>query len=167
MRYPSVFVNHGGGPLPLLGKQPEVNRHFLEVKNKFLPKDPPKAIVVFSAHYESSPITITSSAKPPMLYDYSGFPPEAYQIQYPAPGSPDLAKRIQELLSKKGIPSQLDDKRGFDHGVFIPLKVMYPEVPLKVSNAHKVLVSSSHNILRLPIILVVVGRHSRGDCIIG
>jgi aromatic ring-opening dioxygenase catalytic subunit (LigB family) len=128
MRYPSVFVNHGGGPFPLLGKQPDIVQHVTDLKNKFLPKEPPQAIVVISAHFESNPITITSSAKPPMLYDYHNCPPEAYQIQYPAPGSPDLAKRIQELLSNKGIPSQLDDKRGFDNGVFVPLKIMYPKV---------------------------------------
>ena len=128
MRYPSVFVNHGGGPMPLLGKQPDIVRHFQDVQQKFLPKEPPQAIVVVSAHYESNPIRITSSAKPSMLYDYSGFPPQAYQVQYPAPGSPDLAKRIQSLLTNKGIASELDEKRGFDHGVFIPLKLMYPEV---------------------------------------
>lgn len=131
MRFPSVFVNHGGGPLPLLGQQPEIVAQFKDVTKTWLPTKP-DAIVVFSAHWESKPIQISSSNKPTMLYDYSGFPAETYKYQYPAPGSPILAEKIQSLLDKSGIESQLNDKRGYDHGVFIPLMCMYPDADIPV-----------------------------------
>ena len=94
------------------------------------PKDQnrPKAIVLFSAHWESDPIKITSASNPSMYFDYYGFPPETYKYEYPAPGSPDLANKIKNLLEGNGLDCQLDEKRGFDHGVFIPLMIMYPEV---------------------------------------
>ena len=67
---------------------------------------------------------------PSMLYDYYGFPDKAYEIHYPAPGSPELANRIAELLNKNNIPSRIDLNRGFDHGLFIPLKLMYPQADI-------------------------------------
>ena len=131
MRLPSVFVNHGGGPLPLMGQQPEIVAQFKDVATKWLPNEP-DATVVVSAHWESNPIQITSSSKPTMLYDYSGFPAETYKYQYPAPGSPVLAQKIQSLLATNGIESELNDKRGYDHGVFIPLMCMYPDADIPV-----------------------------------
>jgi aromatic ring-opening dioxygenase catalytic subunit (LigB family) len=131
MQFPSVFVNHGGGPLPLMGQQPEIVAQFKDVVKKWLPTKP-DAIVVFSAHWESNPIEITSSSNPTMLYDYSGFPAETYKYQYPAPGSPMLAEKIQRLLTNNGIESRLNDKRGYDHGVFIPLMCMYPDAKIPV-----------------------------------
>ena len=140
MKYPTVFVNHGGGPLPLMGKQPNLVKSMKEVVTKFLPKDnPPSAIVVLSAHWESDPISITAGSNPSLYYDYSGFPPETYSYLYPAPGKPELARRIQNLLTKQGLTSVLDDKRGFDHGVFVPLMIMYPEatIPVVEVSLHK------------------------------
>ena len=69
---------------------------------------------------------MTSAAKPQIIYDYFGFPPESYQIEYPAPGDPELATRLQSCLRDNGIAAELDDDRGFDHGLYIPLKIMYP-----------------------------------------
>jgi 4,5-DOPA dioxygenase extradiol len=132
MRFPAVFVNHGGGPLPLLGRQPELVEHMKEVRTKWLPQRKPDAIVVLSAHWESDPIQILASPNPSMLYDYSGFPPETYKYEYPAPGSPELANKIKNLLDKNGLKSELNDQRGFDHGVFIPLMIMYPEADIPV-----------------------------------
>lgn len=132
MRYPTLFVNHGGGPLPLLGRQPELVKHMKETVQKWLPTKRPSAIVVLSAHWESNPVKITSSANPSMLYDYYGFPPETYEYKYPAPGNPALASQIRGLLEKRGIASELDAKRGFDHGVFIPLMLMYPDADIPV-----------------------------------
>lgn len=129
--YPSVFVNHGGGPLPLMGRDPALVEHMQGVR-KLLPKHPPKAIVVFSAHWESSPVKVTANEAPDMLYDYYGFPPETYEYQYPAPGNPGLAAKIQGLLQAKSISCELDERRGFDHGVFIPLMLMYPEADVPV-----------------------------------
>lgn len=136
LRYPVIFVNHGGGPLPLLGQQPEIVKQLEDVRNKYLQieskNQKPKAIVVFSAHWESNPIKIMSSSKPTMYYDYGGFPPESYEYQYAAPGSPDLAEKIKLLLSEEGLESELDDQRGFDHGVFVPLMIMFPEADIPV-----------------------------------
>ena len=87
----------------------------------------PDAILVISAHWEESAATLLGANAPPMLYDYYGFPDEAYDIHYPAPGSPDLADRISEFLNKSNIPARIDPQRGFDHGLFIPLKLMYPQ----------------------------------------
>jgi hypothetical protein len=113
--------------MPLLGRQPELVEHMKEVCIKWLPKEKPDAIVVLSAHWESDPVKIVSSSKPSMIYDYNGFPPETYEYNYPAPGSPPLASKIKSLLEGSGLKSELDDQRGFDHGVFIPLIIMYPK----------------------------------------
>ncbi len=124
-----LFIPHGGGPLPLL------NEAMFHAMNEFLRKIPdmiqkPEAIIVISAHWEESTISITASQNPPMYYDYTGFPAESYELQYSAPGHPELANRVSALLSKQGIDSRLDDERGFDHGVFIPLLMMYPEADI-------------------------------------
>lgn len=132
MKFPTVFINHGGGPLPLLGRQQDLVESMKEVVQNFLPKERPKAIVVMSAHWESNPIKITSASNPKMYYDYYGFPPETYEYSYPAPGSPDLAKRIQRLLNDNNLASQLDEKRGYDHGVYVPLMIVYPEADIPV-----------------------------------
>lgn len=124
--FPVLFTPHGGGPLPLLG-----DRHHAQLV-RFLCNitstlNRPTAIAVISAHRESDSVTITSGAKPSLIYDYSGFPADAYHIRYPAPGAPELASRIGQLLKDNGIQARLDDQRGFDHGVYVPLKLMYPD----------------------------------------
>lgn len=88
--------------------------------------DKPSAIVVVSAHWEEPEATITAHPKPPIIYDYYGFPPESYRIEYPVSGSNALAEHLVEALEEKKIPARLDDERGFDHGLFIPLLLMYP-----------------------------------------
>jgi 4,5-DOPA dioxygenase extradiol len=85
------------------------------------------AILVLSAHWEESAATLLGGQNPAMFYDYYGFPPEAYDITYPAPGNPPLADRIAGLLDKNNIPAHIDPQRGFDHGLFIPLRLMYPQ----------------------------------------
>ncbi|KAG7363449.1 aromatic ring-opening dioxygenase [Nitzschia inconspicua] len=132
MKYPTVFINHGGGPLPIMGRQPDLVKNMKNVVANLLPRQPPSAIVILSAHWESDPVSITSSPKPSLLFDYSGFPRETYEYEYPAPGNPNLAQRIQDLLSDQGISSRLDDERGFDHGVFVPLMIMYPSAEIPV-----------------------------------
>jgi 4,5-DOPA dioxygenase extradiol len=87
----------------------------------------PDAIVVVSAHWEERVPTLLGAEHPPMFFDYYGFPEEAYQINYPAPGNPTLAKRIVEILKTGNIPASIDPARGFDHGLFIPVKMMYPQ----------------------------------------
>jgi len=126
---PVLFLPHGGGPLPLLGDQGHgAMIRFLQA----IPADlgAPEAILLISAHWEAGLPTITAGAKPALVYDYYGFPEEAYRIEYPAPGEPQLAERIHQLLSDHGLKAQLDKNRGFDHGLFVPLKIMYPDAGL-------------------------------------
>jgi 4,5-DOPA dioxygenase extradiol len=92
--------------------------------------DRPEAIIVVSAHWEEKVATITAGERPHIIYDYYGFPPESYEIQYPAPGHPGLAERLDACLQHNGIAAELDADRGFDHGLFIPLKIMYPEADI-------------------------------------
>jgi aromatic ring-opening dioxygenase catalytic subunit (LigB family) len=92
----------------------------------------PRAILMISAHWEEAAFTLTSGTAPPMIYDYGGFPDYTYHIRYDAPGDPALAARAKSLLDAAGLPARLDDERGFDHGAFTPLKVMYPEADMPV-----------------------------------
>ncbi|MGB5856222.1 MAG: class III extradiol ring-cleavage dioxygenase [Oceanisphaera sp.] len=121
-----LFISHGGGPMPLLG---DPGHHELVVRLReiagILRK--PSAILVISAHWEETVPTITSGANPSLIYDYFGFPPESYEIKYPCPGEPILAGQVYDVLEKAGISARLDDRRGFDHGLFVPLKLMYPQ----------------------------------------
>ena len=89
-------------------------------------KQQPKLILVVTAHWETSDaIEISAAAKPSLYYDYYGFPKHTYEISYPAPGSPETASKIKGLLEKAGFKAELNSKRGLDHGVFLPLKMMY------------------------------------------
>lgn len=124
-----LYIPHGGGPLPLLSDTG------YETMNPFLREFPatiekPDAIVVISAHWEDSPVAIMAQENPPMLFDYYGFPDETYELQYPASGAPVLARRIHEILGESGIEAKLDTDRGFDHGVFVPLLLMYPDADI-------------------------------------
>jgi aromatic ring-opening dioxygenase catalytic subunit (LigB family) len=124
-----LFIPHGGGPLPLLNEPGHA------AMSQFLRDFPatiakPDAIIVISAHWEEAVISITAAAAPPLLFDYYGFPPEAYEYQYPAPGNSNLAERVRGLLEGAGIESRLDHQRGFDHGMFVPLMMMYPEADI-------------------------------------
>ncbi|MEI8208966.1 MAG: class III extradiol ring-cleavage dioxygenase [Methylococcales bacterium] len=121
-----LYLSHGGGPLPLLHDKGHQNMiDFIKTVTPTLIK--PTAILVISAHWEANKPTITSGAFPSLIYDYYGFSKEAYEIKYPAQGDPKLANKIFNLLSTAGIDAQLDDQRGFDHGLFVPLKLMYPD----------------------------------------
>jgi aromatic ring-opening dioxygenase catalytic subunit (LigB family) len=86
--------------------------------------------LVISAHWEEAAATLLGAEAPPLLYDYYGFPEEAYAVTYSAPGAPGLADRIAGLLQQSKIPVRIDARRGFDHGLFIPLKLMYPEAEI-------------------------------------
>lgn len=124
-----VYFSHGGGPLPILGDpgHKAMIDFMTALPNRL---DRPDAIVVISAHWEEPKATLLGAQNPPMFYDYYGFPDKAYEIQYPAPGSPELANRIAGLLNEHNISAQIDLERGFDHGVFIPLKMMYPQADI-------------------------------------
>lgn len=125
---PAIFVNHGGGPMPLLGDKDHAGlTKFLrdEVKNH-LNLEEVKAIILVTAHWEENVVTISSGKHHELYFDYYGFPPESYKYRYDAPGDPELAERIHENLKKAGINSKLDPKRGWDHGVFVPMMLINP-----------------------------------------
>lgn len=131
-RMPVVFLPHGGGPWPFVdfGMIPRREVDELAAYLRALPDGlpaRPAALVVVSAHWEAPVPTVQTSARPPILYDYYGFPPASYRITWPAPGDPRLAARVRELLEEAGIPTAEDPARGFDHGTFIPLKLAWPE----------------------------------------
>jgi aromatic ring-opening dioxygenase catalytic subunit (LigB family) len=133
-RLPTYFISHGGGPWPWLPDWRSM-LHNLESSLKAMPGEigeTPKAVLMVSGHWEDDSFAVMSAAHPPMVYDYSGFPPETYEIVYPAPGAPELAKRTAELIGAAGLPTRLDDKRGFDHGTFAPLAVVYPKADVPV-----------------------------------
>ena len=135
MRMPTVYIPHGGGPCFFMEwtMGPKDTWKPLETWLKEFPQSlpkKPKALVVISAHWEESDIKVTSHPNPSLVYDYYGFPPETYQLQWPAPGQPQLAAKIVSLLSGAGYTSSVDDSRGFDHGVFIPLKVSFPKADI-------------------------------------
>ena len=92
----------------------------------------PKAIVIVSGHWEAPEFCVTGAVKPPLIYDYGGFPPHTYQLRYDAPGDPPLAALIVSLLTGAGFKADADASRGWDHGVFIPLKVMFPNAEIPV-----------------------------------
>jgi len=124
-----VYFSHGGGPLPILGDAS--HKAMVDFMQRLpLQMRKPDAILVISAHWEERAATLLGAQAPPMFYDYYGFPAAAYEITYPAPGHPGLASRIVELLNRQGMPAQIDSRRGFDHGVFIPLKLMYPQADI-------------------------------------
>jgi 4,5-DOPA dioxygenase extradiol len=124
-----VYFSHGGGPLPILGDAShKAMVEFMQQLPSRLRK--PDAILVISAHWEENTATLLSAHTPHMFYDYYGFPDKAYEITYPAPGSPELAHRMADLLIKNNISARLDPQRGFDHGLFIPLKLMYPQADI-------------------------------------
>lgn len=123
---PVLFIPHGGGPLPLLGDPSHQQLvDFLQGIPARIPT--PTAICVISAHWEESIATITSGATPSLIYDYYGFPDAAYAIKYPVLGSPNLANRVFTALQQNGITARLDEQRGLDHGLFVPLKLMFPD----------------------------------------
>jgi aromatic ring-opening dioxygenase catalytic subunit (LigB family) len=106
-------------------------RAFLEEVSSSLPERP-RAMVVVSGHWEERVPTLGAAEHPALIYDYYGFPEETYQLKWPAPGSPEVAERAAELLRNAGLPVAGNPIRGFDHGVFVPLKVAFPQADIPV-----------------------------------
>lgn len=134
-RMPTWFIPHGGGPCFFMDWNPphawDRMADFLKQLAATLPRTP-KAIVMVSAHWLTPNLAVTSAAHPDLIYDYYGFPPHTYELKYPAPGAPALADQIVKSFTAAGIASALDAKRGFDHGMFIPLKLIFPDAQIPV-----------------------------------
>lgn len=134
-RMPTMFISHGGGPWPWIKEQMPGDFGPLEDSLQAIPAElgvTPRAILAVSGHWEAPEFTVQTHARPPMLYDYGGFPEFTYHLDYPAPGSPEVAARVGDLLTAAGLPVQTDDQRGFDHGVFAPLFVAYPNADVPI-----------------------------------
>lgn len=125
----ALFLSHGGGPLPLLGDESHLEM-VARLHDIAAAIARPSAIIVVSAHWEAARPAVTSAASPALIYDYYGFPKESYTITYPCPGAPQLAQAIFQTLGDAGITADLEAARGFDHGLFVPLKIMYPEADI-------------------------------------
>jgi 4,5-DOPA dioxygenase extradiol len=123
---PAIFAAHGA-PV-LLDDAGWVGE--LAAWAKALPK--PKSVLMVSAHWEARPTTLGATQPVPLVYDFYGFPQQYYQTKYPSPGAPALAARVRELLRQKDIAVTDDEKRGLDHGAYVPLVAMYPQADVPV-----------------------------------
>jgi 4,5-DOPA dioxygenase extradiol len=128
MRQPTLFIPHGGGPCFFLnpdGSCPPIWRPMRDFLASILPSLPerPRAILIVSGHWEETDFTVHTAARPELLFDYYGFPAHTYQLRWDAPGAPDLAARAKALLGESGFPVGEEAARGWDHGVFVPMKV--------------------------------------------
>lgn len=124
---PGLFISHGS---PMLALNPEQVGPALERLSFNLPR--PKAIVIMSAHWESNALEVSTSIRPETWHDFRGFPPELYQLRYPAPGFPELGEKILGLLSDAGFSAYANNSRPRDHGVWMPLLHMYPEANIPI-----------------------------------
>lgn len=133
-RLPTYFISHGGGPWPWMPEMAPAMQ-ILAASLSDIPRQlgqTPKAVLMVTAHWEARAFTLGSSPTPGMVYDYGGFPPHTYEVVYPAPGAPALAQRVQGLLEEAGLPVAQDAQRGYDHGTFVPLAVMFPDADVPV-----------------------------------
>ena len=135
LQLPVYFISHGGGPWSYVDDPSRAAYAKLEASLADMPRQigsTPAAVLMVSAHWEEAEFTLTASPRPPMIYDYYGFPDYTYQIRYDAPGDAALAARARSLIEAVGFPARLDPERGFDHGAFTPLKVIYPQANVPV-----------------------------------
>ena len=133
--FPTAYIPHGGGPCFFMEWDPPSTWNKMGDWLRSWPStfnEKPKAVLVISAHWEEAEFSVTSNPNPSLIYDYSGFPAHTYEIKYDAPGSPHLAQRIADLLGAAGVMVRQDAVRGFDHGVFIPFKLVYPQADIPI-----------------------------------
>jgi 4,5-DOPA dioxygenase extradiol len=124
---PSLFISHGS---PMLALEPGESGAALRRLASELPT--PRAIVIVSAHWESKELLVNGNPQPGTWHDFGGFPAELFAVQYPAPGNPDLSREVAELLAASDLPVRIDSKRPLDHGVWVPLSLMYPQADIPV-----------------------------------
>ena len=132
---PTFFISHGGGPWPWMRSETGGRYDRLAQALSDMPRQlgaTPQAVLMVSAHWEEPVFTAMTHPQPPMLYDYGGFPEHTYRITYPARGAPQVAQRVGALFDAAGIDHGVDGDRGFDHGLFVPMAVMYPDADMPV-----------------------------------
>lgn len=127
----TFYISHGSPTLAIDDSLPA--RHFLKAFRERIYSEKPSAILMVSGHWDTSEPTVNSVRVNETIYDFGGFPGAMYKLKYPAPGSPQLAQRVKELLTSSGIKYVKEDKRrGLDHGAWVPLMLMYPEADIPV-----------------------------------
>lgn len=133
-RLPTYFISHGGGPWPWMPEMREAMAPLAAALEGIAREIgmQPAAVLSISGHWEAERFTAMAASRPGMVYDYHGFPEHTYRVQYPASGAPALAQRIESLLAGAGIDAAQDAARGYDHGTFAPLAVMYPRADVPV-----------------------------------
>ena len=137
MTLPTIYLPHGAGPCFFMtwtrGPADTWDRTAAYLRGIVgrLPERP-KAILVVSGHWEAPVFTVGSAPRPDLVFDYQGFPDHTYQLTFDAPGAPQLADRVRGLLGDAGIASAADAHRGWDHGVFVPLKLVTPDADIPV-----------------------------------
>ena len=145
MKMPVFYLSHGGGPWPWMEGSSRYDTALLQCLQSLPQQLPtiPKAILMISAHWESTQgeFLLQANPKPSMYYDYYNFPAHTYEVVYPAPGQPELAQRVVNLIQNAGGRAKLDHERGFDHGAFVPAYVIYPDaqipmVQLSIDNSY-------------------------------
>jgi aromatic ring-opening dioxygenase catalytic subunit (LigB family) len=130
---PTFFISHGGGPWPWMKEEMQGRYDQLAAALQRMPSlvgATPKAVLMVSAHWEEDDFTVMTHPNPPMVYDYYGFPDYTYQIRYAAPGAPQLAQQVRDLLDGAGVAARVDAARGFDHGMYAPMAVIYPKADM-------------------------------------
>jgi len=150
-RLPSLYIAHGGGPCFFMDP-PQGHPHLwdrlaahLKGLAATLAREP-RAILAISGHWEEPVVTVNAAPRPPMLFDYHGFPPHTYQLDYPAPGAPEIAAHVSDILQAAGIPAGMNTERGFDHGIFVPFLLAFPEarIPVVQLSLHQGLDAADH-----------------------
>lgn len=125
--FPSLYISHGS---PMLALEPGESGPALARLAAELPR--PKAIVMVSAHWESTELLVNGNPQPETLHDFGGFPAALFAMQYPAPGSAELARQVADLLAAANLPARIDSRRPIDHGVWVPLSLMYPQADIPI-----------------------------------
>ncbi|KAI8426924.1 hypothetical protein MSG28_014594 [Choristoneura fumiferana] len=130
---PCIFVNHGGGPNPILGEKNNLEiADSLRDISKYVDFDRVDAVIVVTAHREEDIVTISSGDRHGLVYDYNNFPKESYSLKHAAPGAPLLARNVHAAFQRAGISSTLDETRGWDHGVFVPMILADPNARVPI-----------------------------------
>ncbi|MGB7286430.1 MAG: class III extradiol ring-cleavage dioxygenase [Salaquimonas sp.] len=127
MKQPSIFISHGAPTIVIDGSQ--ISVAIRELSSQFAKPD---AIVIASAHFETNIVEVVSDPAPDMLYDFGPFDPRLFEMDYPAKGSPVIAGQVLQLLKQAGINSQPNSKRPYDHGIWTPLMLAFPEADIPV-----------------------------------
>ncbi|KAF4119709.1 Catalytic LigB subunit of aromatic ring-opening dioxygenase [Geosmithia morbida] len=170
---PVIALSHGGGPMPLLSDPS--HRFIVQSLQERVPKilslhgtDRPRAILLVTAHWTTASPTVTSGRNPDLIYDYYGFPPESYEIEYPARGEPEVAAEVAAAMQAEGLEGvRQDADRGWDHGVFVPLKLVEPDAGSIPPIVQVSVLAGEDPVLHLRMGRALRGLRARGVAVVG